>query len=281
MELTKPQKIVGIVCLGFCLAMMISLAWVFFGPEDFFSIFPGPGSTDFLLAIGLPLGISILFARFIPRAITPLILSTIRKTRKSVELLHIPAGKNYTFSAFFSRAVLPVLLTFSISYQLATYIPANIIFSNPVEPVYLSINLGLFLIPFALLFSIIIWTFEDQGIGSWRRDNARKFQNLEGIGKWLSTFVQGYAGISTIIIYVQIVFDVTISGGGGGNLGPQQFFGLMAPILAMGIFIANWGVAAVVYEKHLTVNDPKLLKKYNLPTCEAKIEKKEEPARVV
>ncbi len=277
MELSKPQKILGIVCLGFSLLMIISLVVAFFNEDDFFSIFPGPAPTDFLLAIGLPLAISVLFARIVPGVITPGIVRALRKGRKGVELLHIPSEKNQKFSAFLGRALLPVLLTFSISNTLADYIPANLIFSSSVEPVFLTINLGLFLVPFMMFISLLIWSFEDQGIGFWSKDHARKFQNLEGVGKWISSFLQGYAGISTIISYVQIVYNVTIVGTGGGSSGPQQIFGLLGPILAMGVFIANWGVAAVVYEKNLTVNDPRLLKKNNLPTCEAKIEKKEEP----
>ncbi len=89
------------------------------------------------------------------------------------------------------------------------------------------------------------------------------------MGRKFSAFLRGYAGISTIISYILIVGKSIADWKGTQANWVIGFFDVTAPILAMLGYFAFWGVTAVIYDKITMFNNPKLLKKYRIPTYEA------------
>ncbi len=263
MELTRKHKVVFTLCLLFAIGIMIAAAITFAG-QPLLPFIPGNGEIDFLVLIGVPLILSMLLPFLVPK-LTPAMVKIVRKVRKSTTLVHMPTEPNPKFRSFMGRSVLPVLLMFSIAYMLAPYIPSSVFGGQTTDLV--AIYLGLLLSPIILTISLSIWTFQDQGIGLWHPAKKRDVQILEGAGRWLSAFLRGYAGISAIVSYVQVVVSSVHEMERGG--GAVNFFTWAGPILAMLGYFAFWGVTAVLYEKRTVLNNAALQKKYAIPTYEA------------
>ncbi len=226
---------------------------------DFVAILPGPLWTDTILLYLFPLTIYGLFHLIAPY-ITIFFLRLHQMIYRSKKRFHygiIKLGTRVKPFMLFRRSVIVSLFAFSISALIVQAGFGSLFRLGIMEGSALNeaeaIFLGTFLIiSIVLLLFLPLWLLEDSGIVICKLYSDRRRPPLiEGTHAPFVNILQGYAGISTIIILVTYIVQTL-----GESVGPS----ILTPIILIVLPFFVTGLisfAVYVYEK----NVPKLIEK--------------------
>ncbi len=272
MRLHRMFKGLLVFAALFCAFIIIS-GFSFFPPHtDFVRFLPGDARIDLMLEILVPLVLCVILSLLVPRWIAPRVFRFLKKHQKKTTFAHLPTAEAPRARSVLGRSTLPVLLTFSIANLLTIYVPPTVFYAIEIDQSLAAINLGLFIAPAVLFVALLIWTFEDQGIAAWKSSRARAVPVLEGVGRSISSFLRGYAGISAVITYIQLTVTYFIEA--PSTLTWANYLEVLGPVLALVGYFVFWVLTTVVYEKLTVLNDPKLLNRFGVQEYQVAIDPK-------
>jgi len=249
------------------LLALLQRGWVTWGnlvPVEyvthFVAILPGPLWTDTILLYIFPLIVFGIFYLIAPYTTTFFLKlhKLIYRSKKRFQYGIIDLGKQVKSFTLFRRSVIASLFAFTVS---ALMVQAGLrsLFRagevlNPALNEAEAIFLGTFLIiSFVLLLFFPIWLLEDSEIVIFKLyKGQRRPPVIEGTHAPYINILQGYAGISTVIILITyIIATIAESGFGAAILTPIIL--IVLPFIITGLF----AFPLYIYERNL----PKLLKR--------------------
>ncbi|MHA1438676.1 MAG: hypothetical protein ACTSPD_13970 [Promethearchaeota archaeon] len=181
--------------------------------RDFSAIIPGPMGTDLIIAILIPF----IFA-FIALMIAHLIAFYFFRIHKVLKLgkyeyFIFKQDKNLSAFKIILRALIPGLLAINIGIYLASYGVFNQYFVDeysakelPIVIEMISVIIG---IPIAIIIITPIWALDSSGLMCRKRIEAYNHPvnpDIESVGSFYFKFIKGYVGISTIAVYIFILY---------------------------------------------------------------------------
>ena len=230
-------------------------------PKEYVSAFvviiPGPLWTDVVWLYLLPI-VSFLVIYLIAPYLLILYLKIHKLTTKIGAKTYygiVDLGKKVGGWKLFRRGLVVSLFSFSIAYLLVQagygdYFRADIapdLILNEAEAVFL----GTFFLTFIVIIIFIpIWLLEDAGIVGYKYDSEKRMPpKIEGISSLYSSILEGYAGISTVLIIITYIiqcFDFLIEHG-GTILQPALLTPLILIILPF-IVTGLFAIPLIIYE---------------------------------
>ncbi len=277
MKLIRALKGLLVFAFLFCIFIIISGFIVFQPHTDFIRFLPGDARIDLMSEILIPFALCVVISVVVPRWIAPHVFGFIKKHQKKTIFAHLPTTEAPRARSVLGRAILPVLLTFSIANLLTIYVPPSVFYAMEMDQSLAAINLGLLIAPAVLFIALLIWTFEDQGIAAWTPSHARAVPVLEGVGRSISSFLRGYAGISAVITYIQLTIVNFLEA--PSMLTWTNYLQVLGPVLALVGYFIFWVITTVIYEKLTVLNDPRLLGRFGVQEYQVLINPKS-PAEV-
>ena len=185
---------------------------------DQYPLIPGPSYTDTLLIMLIPFGymIAIFYIGKYQVVYFLYLHKALKLKRYDYFVVSIPAEKEMTGFKIVRRSIIPGLLAVNIAILIALNGSINhLIYAGDSTmpnyiPVVIEIGACLIGIPIACLIVIPIWILESSGIMSVL--NQKKYKNpttpdIESVGRYYSSFIQGITGISTIMSYFLILIS--------------------------------------------------------------------------
>jgi hypothetical protein len=243
---------------------------------EFVVVLPGPLWSDIILLYLLPI-ISFVILLFIGPYLLVLYLKIHQFSTKIGAKTYygiVEMGDKVGFWKLFRRALIVSLFSFSISALIVEAGGGALFRGGFTEDFILHKAEAVFLGTFYLTFIIVIifipiWLLEDAGIVGYKYNaNKRTPPKIEGISSLYSSILEGYAGISTILImfsYIFRCFAFLINGGGG--LGSPAILTPLILIVLPFIITGLFAIPLIIYETQLSksVNRVhKVLRKFNL-----------------
>ena len=184
---------------------------------DQFPLIPGPSYTDLLLIMFIPFGYMIAIF-YIGKYLVVYFLylhKALKLKRYDYFIVSISVEKEMTGFKIVRRAIIPGLLAVNVAILIALNGSINhLIYTGDTTmpnyiPVVIEIGACLIGMPIACLIIIPIWIIESSGIMC--SLNQKKYKNpttpdIESVGRYYSSFIQGMTGISTIASYSLILY---------------------------------------------------------------------------
>ncbi|MFX1420290.1 MAG: hypothetical protein ACFE9N_15375 [Promethearchaeota archaeon] len=226
----------------------------------FVSILPGPLWTDTILLYLFPVASFGIFYLISPYTTIFFIKlhQFIYRSKKRFNYGIIELGHQMKPFMIFRRSLIVSLFSFSVTALIVQAGGQSLFRAGPIlDPVLHeaeAIFLGTFIIiPIVLLLFFPIWLLEDSGVIVFRNyPRKRRPPVIEGTHAPYINILQGYAGISTIIILVTYISATLVASGFGAAILTPIIL-IVLPFLITGLF----SFAVYFYEKTL----PKLIKK--------------------
>ncbi|UCC18460.1 MAG: hypothetical protein JSV62_10120 [Promethearchaeota archaeon] len=226
----------------------------------FVAILPGPLWTDTILLYLFPIASFAVFYFISPYTTIFFIKlhQLIYRSKKRFNYGIVKLGSQMKPFMIFRRSLIVSLFSFSISALIvqaggwSLFRAGGVL--NPILNEAEGIFLGtFFIIPFVLLLFFPIWLLEDSGVVIFRNyPEKRRPPIIEGTHAPYINVLQGYAGISTIIILITYV-TATLAESGLGPAVLTPIILIVLPFFITGLF----SFAVYFYEKNI----PKLLNK--------------------
>jgi hypothetical protein len=210
--------IVVVITLDFIWAILnYILPLLLIGWIEISAIIPGSAVTDWLILFYLLPILAIPFYLWMS-VITPrwLILPLNRLLNPGSEVYYygVPTKKPNPIYTVFRRAIFTLLITFGLSLTVSTYIGQYFIIWNPTLPFAVNIwNTAAVIFPFVFIALGLIlpssWLIDDTMI-LFHGQPPSGSQELFSAGRVLTYLLAGYAGISVLVFYGNIIINIGI-----------------------------------------------------------------------
>ncbi|MHA1293157.1 MAG: hypothetical protein ACTSQJ_10855 [Promethearchaeota archaeon] len=206
----------------------------------------------------IPIAISLIIVILFPRLFTPLFLKLKGLIFKRYKNCYIEKRNTIlTKKVFFKRGLYLVLFTMGLYALICQSIDYSIFLTQSsidnyhkvgVNPIYSLTVVGIFigiLFPISLGFWCVGWALEDAGLMHYRIQDervGRELYEIEPIYLKYTSFLKGYAGISSIIFVVQISIHFF-------NVGGEYMFDAFAIIILLFVVFLLLIPAYLMYAK--------------------------------
>ncbi|MHA1713150.1 MAG: hypothetical protein ACTSW4_03785, partial [Candidatus Ranarchaeia archaeon] len=117
-------------------------------------------------------------------------------------------GDKYTMWDMFKRGIVPGFFCWSLGLQILMILREDVLagaervlIAFNITSVPLSFIIAMFLVPVAALLWAPIWLLEDAGIVTYLKPETRQRRtpDVEGVGRYYSSYLNGFVGVTTII----------------------------------------------------------------------------------
>jgi hypothetical protein len=223
----------------------------------FVAILPGPLWTDIIFLYILPIITFLVFFGISPYTsnfFLKLHKVIFRSKKRGIRYAKLELGTKNKGLYIFRRSLVASLFAFSITALLVqaglgglfrTNIMADSTL-NEAEAIFLG---TFFIIPFTLLLFFPIWVLEDSGVIIYRTyPGFRKSPYLEGAHTPYQSILEGYAGISTLIILITYIFGSIQEVGINDPAILTPIILIVLPFLLTGLF----AIPIFIYERMIT-----------------------------
>jgi hypothetical protein len=230
----------------------------------FVAVLPGPLWTDVILLYILPVITFLVFVAIAPyttKFFLKLHRIIFRAKKRNIRYGKLELGNKMKGFYIFRRSLVASLFAFSITALLVQAGLGELFRRNIMEDSVLNeaeaIFLGtFFIIPFILLLFFPIWTLEDSGVVIYRNYSGfRKPLYIEGSHTPFQSILEGYAGISTLIILITYIFGSIQEVGIDDPAILTPIILIVLPFLLTGLF----SIPVFIYERIFS----KILKRVN------------------
>ena len=234
--------------------------------DYFVVILPGPLWTDIIMLYLLPVVVFFIFF-----ALAPYLNIAFLKIHKFIYRFNstkpqygiVKVGVQVKAIVIFRRTLVASLFSFSIAGLFAQAGFGFLFRANIVEGFVLNeaeaLFLGTFFIaPFTLLLFLPFWHLEDSGtVAYFKYERQRKATRIEGTHALFLNILEGYAGISTIILLVSYVIGSFAEIGFGSPAILTPLILIFLPFIMTGLY----AIPMFIYERMLEKSQNKLHKK--------------------
>ncbi|MHA1985982.1 MAG: hypothetical protein ACW98D_05015 [Promethearchaeota archaeon] len=224
--------------------------------KDFVWVLPGPLWTDIIFLYIFPVITFLIFVGVAPYSTTfflKLHRIIFRAKKRNIQYGKLELGLKIKGLHIFRRSLVASLFAFSITALIVQAGFGGLFRSgmmqdsilNEAEAVFLG---TFFIIPFVLLIFFPIWMLEDSGVVIYRKySDFRKPPYIEGSHTPFQSILEGYAGISTLIILVTYIFGSIQEVGISDPAILTPIILIVLPFLLTGLF----AIPVLIYERIL------------------------------
>jgi hypothetical protein len=264
LELSENKKRNAVIlCILPIVAFLFSLYWETLFPDEDVVIVPFLQMETFtyFIFIGflIPVIGGIISAIILPRILVPLFLATKGVVWRDFQNGYVETGQDvYSLRRWFSRSLLIALLVLGLIAAIISSIDPLLFITQDQYTEFtdlfgtaqylppITMSLAGLLSPIALGIWATSWAMEDAGLVHYKipKEGEAGFYEVEPVHVRFSSYVKGYAGISSLIFIITI-FLIMIS-----DL-DNAFFTLLMPLYAIVQTIPGYLVYSALNKKYL------------------------------